>query len=279
MLLSSVDGEGRTYASAFRFSGVSADPDAVQTVALRLSGYVVDASLVAPRNILFPPSRLDLVPALLTVGLLGLGFWRGASRRREVAGWTLLGALTYALVAVSGHSQWPHHFAFPLVFLVFALALALDAAGGRARLAAAALVLVPWASLAARLPAASVPAQSAREKDQLLAFVRAERLDRTTLQVHSSWGTYYIAQLFGDRERMLVYVRSAPDDRVELDRLHEVATAHGRRVLLISSRRWDRLQTPAAAEALGRPGRSWQFGSWRALEYDAAVSREPSPRP
>jgi hypothetical protein len=279
LLLSSVDREGRTYASAFRFSGVSAEPEAVQTVALRLSAYLVDASLVAPRNIVLPDSRLDLLPALVTLGLLGLGLSRGASRRREVAGWAALAVLTYALVAASGHSQWPHHFAFPLVFLVMALALALDSVGGRGRLGAAALVLVPWASLAVRLPGATVPPESAREKDQLLGLIRAERLDRSTLQVHSSWGTYYIAQLFGDRDRMLVYVRSAPDDAAELDRLRDVAAAHGRPVLLISARRRDRLQTPAVAEALGPPGRSWQFGSWRALEYDAALSPGRSPRP
>ena len=279
VLLASVDREGRTYASAFRFSGVSTEPDAMESVAVRLSGYVVDASLVAPRNVALPRSRLDVLPALLALGLLVLGLSPGARHRRGVIGWALLAALTYALVAASGHSRWPHHFAFPLVFLVMALALALDAVGWRVRLAVAAVVLASWASLAWRLPAASVPPESAREKDQLLAFVRAERLDRTTLQVHSSWGTYYIAQLFGDRERMLVYVRSAPDDRVELERLRGVAAAHGRPVLLISSRRWDRLQTPAVAEALGRPGRSWQFGSWRALEYDATLSLGPSPRP
>jgi hypothetical protein len=278
VLLASVDREGRTYATAFRWSGVSAEPDAVESVAVRLWAYVADASLVAPRNILFPGSPLDLVPALVTLGLLALGLSHRA-RRRDVAGWAIFAALTYALVAVSGQSRWPHHFAFPLVFLVLALALALDAVGPRVRVVAAALVLVPWASLATRLPAATIPPESAREKDQLLAFVRAERLDRTTLQVHSSWGTYYIAQLFGDRERMLVYVRSAPDDRVALARLREVAGAHGRPVLLISARRWERLQTPAVEEALGRPERSWQFGSWRALEYDAALSPGRSPRP
>jgi hypothetical protein len=279
VLLASVDREGRSYAAAFRWSGVSAEPDAVETVAVRLWGYVVDGSLVAPRNIVFPHSPLDLLPALATLGFLAVGLSRGASRRREVAGWAALAALTYGLVAVSGHSRWPHHFAFPLVFLVMALALALDAAGRRGRLAAAALVVAFWASLAWRLPTATIPSESARGKDELLAFVRAEGLDRTTLQVHSSWGTYYIAQLFGDPARMLVYLRAAPDDRAQLERLRDVARAHGRPVLLISSRRWERLQTPAVEEALGRPERSWQFGSWRALEYDSSLSPAPSPRP
>jgi hypothetical protein len=145
--------------------------------------------------------------------------------------------------------------------------------------AAAGLVVGYWGSLAARLPASSVPPESAREKDELLAFVREEGLDRTTLQVHSSWGTYYIAQLFGDRERMVVYARAAPDDPDELASLREAARSHGRPVLLLSNRRWERLQTPAVESALGRPARSWQFGTWRAVEYDVSISPARFPRP
>jgi hypothetical protein len=172
-------------------------------------------------------------------------------------------------VALSGHSRWPHHFAFPLLLLVVALALALDALGRRARLATAALALVYWGSLAARLPDTTVPPESAREKDRLLALVREEGLDRTTLQLHSSWGTYYIAQLFGHRDRMLAYVRAAPDAPEHLERLRDVAAAHGRPVLLISARRWERVQTPAVEKALGAPRGSWQFGNWRAVLYDS----------
>jgi hypothetical protein len=280
VLLASVDREGRPYAAAFRWSGVSAEPEAVESVAVRLWGYVTDASLLSPRNILLPASPVDVLPALLSLGLLAFGLARGAGRRREVAGWALAGALTFALVAASGHSRWPHHFAFPLLFLVMALAVALDALGRRGRLATATLVLVFWGSLASRLPAASVPPESAREKDQLLALVRQEGLDRTTLQVHSSWGTYYIAQLFGHPRRMIVYLRAAPDDPLQLERFREVARSHGRGVLLISARRWERLHTPEVERVLGPPLRSWSFGSWWAVEYDRFLrSEEQSPRP
>jgi hypothetical protein len=277
-LLASVDREGRSYATAFRWSGVSTGTEAVESVAVRLWGYIVDGSMLAPRNVTFPFSMLDVLPALVSLGLLALALSR-SSRRREVAGWALAAALTYALVAVSGHSRWPYHFVFALVFLVTALAVALDTLGRRARLATAALVLVYWGSLAARLPATSIPPESAREKDELLAFVRAEGLDRTTLQVHSSWGTYYIAQLFGERERMLVYVRAAPDDAVQLDRLREAARSRGRPVLLVSNRRWERMHTAAVERTLGPPGRSWRFGSWRAVEYDSSLSPGRSRRP
>jgi hypothetical protein len=274
-----VDREGRPYAAAFRRSGVSAEPAAVESVAIRLAAYVTDASLVAPRNLLLPSSPVDVLPALLSLSILGLGLARAAGRRRELVGWAALAVLTFGLVAASGHSRWPHHFAFPLLFLVMALAVALASLGQRARLATAALVLVYWTSLAVRLPAAFIPPESAREKDRLLAFVRAEGLDRSTLQVHSSWGTYYIAQLFGDPARMLVYLRAAPDDRPRLERFREVALAHGRGLLLISARRWERVQTPVVESVLGPPLRSWPFGDWRAVEYDPSVSSGPSLRP
>jgi hypothetical protein len=163
---------------------------------------------------------------------------------------------------------------------VLGLAVALDALGRRGRIVAGGLVLAFWASLAARVPAASVAPESALEKDRLLAFVREEGLDRRTLQVHASWGTYYIGQLFGDPGRMLVYLRAAPDDPLWLERLREEAHTHGRPLLLISARRWERLQTPEVERVLGAPLRHWQFGSWRAVEYGGPVTSAPrSPRP
>ena len=171
-------------------------------------------------------------------------------------------------MASSSHSRWPHHFAFPLLLLVLALATALDGLRPRARLAALTLAVLFWATLAARLPAGSSPADSSAEKDQLLALVRAEGLDRESLQLHTSWGTYYIAQLFGDPSRLLVYMRGAPDDPRRLEEARALARGRGRKVLLISSRRWERVQTPAVEATLGRPGRIWQRGTWWAVEYD-----------
>ena len=82
--------------------------------------------------------------------------------------------------------------------------------------------------------------------------------------------TNYIAQLFGDPARMIVYLRAAPDDVAELERYRDVAAAHGRPVLLVSARRWERVQTPAVERVLGPPLRSWRFGSWWAVEYGRA---------
>ena len=136
-----------------------------------------------------------------------------------------------------------------------------------------ALVAVFWATLGARLPQARIPAESSPDKDRLLAFVRERGLDRASLQVHASWGTYYIAQLFGDPARMLVYARKVVDDEARLREMAELAREQGRPVLLLSSRRFERLHTPAVEAAFGRPQHTWQFGSWWAVEY------HPPPEP
>jgi hypothetical protein len=278
VLLASTDREGRPYAAASRWSGVSAEPEAVGTVAAGLARYVVDASLVVPRNLALPSWPVtDAVPAVLAVALLGFGRWRGRGRRGEVAGWTALAGLTLGFVASSGHSRWPHHFAFPLLLLVFALALSLEGLPPRGRLAAAAAVALFWGTLAVRLPSATGPVDASPDKDRLLAAVREEGLDRSTLQLHSSWGTYYIAQLFGDPERMVVYARRAVEDPERLRQVADVARGVGRPVLLFSSRRWDRLQTPELEAVLGRPQRTWRFGAWWAVEY--APTGPPSLRP
>ncbi|HUL75820.1 MAG TPA: hypothetical protein VL691_01040, partial [Vicinamibacteria bacterium] len=141
----------------------------------------------------------------------------------------------------------------------------------------AALVLLFWTSLAVRWPAAVFPGESSPAKDELLRFVRTRRLDRENLQLHASWGTYYIAQLFGDRERLLLYVRSATDDPQRLETVRALAEARGRGVLLVSSRRWEKIQSPAVAAALGPPRATWRFGDWWAVEYDPVRSSSPRP--
>jgi len=266
LLLASVDRDGRPYAAALRQGGLSTEPEDVEAVAVRLVQYVTDGSLVAPRNLVLPGSRLDVWPLLLGAFLLVLG-WRRTQRRRELATWAILSLVTFGFVASSGYSRWPHHFAFPLLPLVLALALATEGLARRERLAAFALVAVFWVSLGARLPSARTPAESSADKDRLLAFVRERGLDRESLQVHASWGTYYIAQLFGDPARMVAYARRVVDDPARLRQMADLAREQGRPLLLLSSRRWDRLHTPAVEAAFGRPLHTWQFGSWWAVEY------------
>ena len=77
----------------------------------------------------------------------------------------------------------------------------------------------------------------------------------------------FVSQLFGHTERMLVYTRRIVDDPDRLRRMADLARDKGRPVLLLSSRRWERLHTPAVEAAFGPPQHTWQFGSWWAVEY------------
>ena len=68
LLLASVDRDGRRYAAALRQGGLSTEPEDVEAVAVRLSAYVTDGSLAAPRNLLLPSSGLDVGAAAAEPG-------------------------------------------------------------------------------------------------------------------------------------------------------------------------------------------------------------------
>ncbi len=268
VLLTSVDVDGRPYGAALSRGRLSAEPAHMVAGASRLLPYLADASLLAPRNVSLPSSAVDALPAVLGALILVGGLLRRDPRRGEIAGWVILGLVTFGLAVTSAFTRWPHHFVFPALFLVLALALALDVAGRPTRLVATALLVLLWASLAVRWPSAAYRRDSSPAKDELLAFVRERGLDRDTFQVHASWGTYYTAQLFGDPGRMVVFVKGISDDPRQLQEVACLAREHGRRLLLTSSRAWPRLQTGHVDHILGRPAQTWRFGDWWAVAYE-----------
>ena len=272
LLLASVDREGRPYAAALRRGRLTPSLTAVAERAAHLARDAFDASVLAPRNLTLPTSALDLVPPLAATLLLSWAVGRGL-RRGEVLLWLGVSVPTLALIASSEFAQWPHHAHYPMLLLVLALALAIDGSGRAGRLAAAAAAALLVTSLGARLPHATYPVESSPDKDRLLRFVRERQLDRTAFQAHTSWGTYYIAQLFGDPARQLVYIKGLSDDATQLAEVSRLAREAGRPVLLLSSRRKERLQTPAVDAILGPAGESWHFGSWAAVEYHPATVR------
>jgi hypothetical protein len=85
--------------------------------------------------------------------------------------------------------------------------------------------------------------------------------------VHTSWGTYYIAQLFGDPARAVVYLKALPDDERRLRETRRLADEIGRPLLLVSSRRRERFFTPELVGVLGEPDEIHRFGDWRAILY------------
>jgi hypothetical protein len=266
-LLASTDNEGRPYYASVTRARVSADADATASSGVRLSRYLWDASRATARTLELPPFPTDVLPALLAGGLLVWGLRARPVLRPDVSLLLASFAATYALSLPSPFTQWPHHAVLAVVFLAMAVARVLDELPPRAFAAAGAAVGVVWLALVLRLPRATPLLESSFEKDALLRFVRAQGLDRRTLQVHTSWGTYYIAQLFGDPTRAVVYLKALPDDERRLRETRRLADEIGRPLLLVSSRRRERLFTPELVGVLGEPEEIHRFGDWRAILY------------
>ena len=259
--------DGARYYDVVRLGGVSADPEAIATQAGTLASYFVDGSTAVPRALSFPKQAIDLLPCLLALLLLLWSLWRGRGGRDAM--WLAAAFGTFLVMLPSTRAWAAHHFVLGLVFVVLALATSLRRLGAERPplLRGVAVVIAAyWLSLAARWPAATVDPRDSFGKDRLLAFVRESGLDRRSIQLHVSWGTYYIAHLFGDREQAVLFSRKFPEDAGMLAQARAAADARGRGVLVVT-RRLDKLQTEAMREALGPPLATHDFGDWWAVEY------------
>ena len=259
--------DGARYYDVVRLGGVSADPEAIATQARTLASYFADGSAAAPRVLSFPGKPIDLVPCALASVLLLWGLERG--RRGPEAFWLAAAFVTFLVMLPSARAWAAHHFVLGLVFVVLALAASLRRLGAeRPSLLRGAVVVVAayWLSLVARWPAATIDPRDSLAKDRLLAFVRSSGLDRRSVQLHVSWGTYYIAHLFGARDQAVLFSRKFPDDPGMLAFARAAADARGRGVLVVT-RRLDKLQTEAMGAVLGAPLATHAFDDWWAVEY------------
>ena len=258
---------GERYIDVVRLGGVSADPEAIAAQAGTLGGYFLDGSAAVPRVLAFPRTAVDLVPCLLAAALL---LW---SLRRDRGGpeviWLVAGALTFVAMLPSTRAWAAHHFVLGLVFVVLGLAAALHRLRTERPFllrGVAVIVAAYWLSLAARYPAATIDPRDNFGKDRLLAFVRTSGLDQRTIQLHVSWGTYYIAHLFGHRDQAVIFSRRFPEDVEMLSYARAAADARGRSVLVVT-RRLDRLESEPMKQVLGPPTATHEFDGWWAVEY------------
>ena len=245
--------KGDLYLDVLSRAGMSTDPEEVGSVAFGLTSYLTNAGLVLPRILSFPRSILDLLPALVALAILARGL------REPEARAFLLGSLaTFLVTDLSTRATEAHHAAYFLLFLVLALGRIL-AGWPRAAAGVALAALVVWGSLAFRLPRAEVDPRRSFEKDALLREIRAEGLDEQALVLHASWGTYYIAHLFGGPKNAELFSRTFLTDEAMLREVASEAHRLGRGVLLVT-RKPDKLEV--AEEVLGPPRRILKEGSW-----------------
>lgn len=263
-LLLSRTAEGTPYYEVLSMGRFSLEPQSVGGAAGSLWSYLWNGSSLAPRSLLFPPSPVDRLPLATAGYLLVLGL---ASRvRREVALALAGSLLTFGVTVLSGRALAAHHLAFSLAFLFLALAAAVSALKRRSLLVVAASVLLFFASLGARWPAARVDPHSNADKDRLLAWIRESGRDRDTVQLHASWGTYYMAHLFGAREEVVLFSRKFAREPGYLEAARDLAAAEKRAILLITCEP-ERLRADLVEAALGPPVAQQSFGNWQVIEY------------
>jgi len=261
------DRSGDRYYEILRLGGAS--KDTVHAVARRMGELLVKGASVAPRVLDTPMLPQDVLPAGLVVVLLALGL-RSPKLRGKVSLWLLLATLTLGATLLTGSAWWPHHLLFTLAFLLPPLALVLERGMGTAgRRILLVFLGLYWVLLLPRLSASAAADESNLAKDRLLAFIRESGLSRTTVQVHTSWGTFYIAHLFGDPAQEVLYYRFREwtESPLHLREARDLAESQGRGILVLTSRSEAMTDTPLIEGVLGAPVRRFLFGNWEALEY------------
>ncbi len=270
MLLFSRTADGTPYNQVLSVGRFSLEAQSVGTVAASLFAFLWNGSSLAPRSITFPASPLDLLPLGLAVTVVAAGL--RAPRRRDVLLWFAAALLTFGVTVLSGRALAAHHLVYALFFLYLALVTALSSLPRAALGTAGALVVLYWGTLALRANAVTVDPHSNFDKDHLLSFVRASGLDRRTVQLHASWGTYYIAHLFGAREEIVLFSRKFAREPEYLEATRELAESQGRGVLLVTAEP-ERFRPDVVASVLGPPVAEHAFGNWKAIEYGRPSSR------
>jgi hypothetical protein len=257
--------DGGRYYRVVSLGRISADPEAAAAVGSRLGALILHGSAIIPTTLEWPFIPLDYLPALVAVAVVAVGLAR-RDTRADTALWSVCALCVFAMAASSGRADAAHHVVFAIVFLVLAMAVALARTRRVWRLAAAAVVVLYWCSLAARLPWARPTPGASFAKDRLLAFVRESGLDHRTVQLHASWGTYYIAHLFGSRDQVVLFSKRFPDSEEMLHAVRAFALSRGREVLIVS-RRPAKMHTEAEMRILGEPKAVYRFDDWWAAEF------------
>jgi hypothetical protein len=257
---------GGRYYGVFRSANVGMGSGQPRVVASRLSEFVLDGSTLAPQTLRWPRQSWDAVPALLCAGLLA---W-GLRRVRETATWLAMAALAFGLMCLTGRAWASHHIVFAIDLVLLGLAgvlTRLRAVHPRTFRVCTVAVCLYWAGLAARFPRVVVNPEANSGKDRLLAYVRESGLDARSVQLHATWGTYFIGHLFGDPRQILLFANRFATVPAYLTRARQIAEARGRSIVIISRREPEGMRTRGDDGILGPPQAVHRFDGWWAVEY------------
>ncbi|HYC23374.1 MAG TPA: hypothetical protein VEI94_11745 [Candidatus Bathyarchaeia archaeon] len=268
ILVLSTDVQGRRYLELLLAKGAPGGAGAFHGALQRLVPYFVDGAAVMPRMIRLTPSPLDVLPALVSACLIGGALLVLRGERRTIALLLGSGAIAFAAMTLNPASWAPHHAVLALVFVVWAMAIAIDRLPRRALACLVAAIACFWLSLGVRLASARTSGDTNASKDRLVEHIWQSGLDARTVQVHVSWGTYYISHLFGDRSQIVLYIDEFDRAPAIVAHVRELAARYGRTILVIAEDDAARGRRERALHALlGEPRREYRFGNWSAVEY------------
>jgi hypothetical protein len=272
ILLVSKDEDGVPYYDIVRKGHISLEQttqDLGLPPALLIGRFFANGAEILPRTLHLEGSPLDAAPLLLAAVLLTSAARAGPAPHA----WLMLAAVTFASTVLTRSAWGPHHVAFTLFFVTVGLGLALAGLGARARLAAAAVVAVYWAFLSLRLPSATIQVDTSFGKDALLRGLSATGLDRRSVQVHTSWGTFYIAHLFAAADGVVLWAPGLSDRPEALSEVRRIAIETQRAIVEISLRPVQRIATRATLAAFGAPRRIEHYGEWQLVEFAEPARR------
>jgi hypothetical protein len=279
-LMEARDVHGHAYYEVLLQAGPAPDARTLQKVR-RMDRYFLDGSHVLPKTLVLRRSSADMLPMVIAVTALLGGLLVSRERRIEIAIWCAMSLGVFGFMVTTRGVQEPHHVAFPLFFLIVALAVALGRLWLERRPVVGLLAAVTaayWALLLLRLPSAEINPQANHDKDRLLALVREQGLDSRTVQVHSTWGTYYIAHLFGHPRQIVLAIDDVVKHPNLLERVRSIAAHERRDVLILSTCGAKKLRTPDSERILGPPSERLRFGNWCAVAHSGpATAPQGSP--
>jgi hypothetical protein len=279
-LLLATDRDGHRFYQVASSGGLTLAPRAILNSAYWLGMLVTDSALFNKRVLSIPDNPLlDFVPCAIALLLTGLACLRGTpAQRSRLLLFLAQAGVTFLVICTNGSAWAPHHLVFALLFLVMALAEAIaqlsTARSLRWPQAAALVCTLYWATLLMRLPQAYIHRDTDFAKDRMVSWMLANGLDRDTVQLHSDWGTYYLAHVFGDQRALvttqLLYWHPRSEQRRDLERIRALAQRLGRDVLLVCMEATGTRNDPLVRETLGEPVQVYRFDTWSITRFRPA---------